>query len=194
MDEPKTKVFFDITWIASEYMANLQVLGYNKPFNMPELYDKIIEWTDEFCKLDLDSEEYPANDYDYRVTEFSETKVREYLLPSLEDVKMWANCLGYKVVKDTKSIYKNMGCGNELGRLVLLAKGDDRTLRQYAKDCGSDAAILSKIISGKYIPKNLKIYEKLTSKSAQPRNGITFDILWNTSIEIQKELLSDKVE
>lgn len=189
MVESKTKVLFDITCNAIEYIDYLQGVGYNKPIIMSDLYNKIMGWTEEFCELDLGSE-YPDNDYDFRVVDFTETKICGYLLPSLEDIKMWSKCLGYKVIKAGESI-RNINYGNELGRLVLLAKGSDRSLRQYAEDCGHDVAILSKIIAGKYIPKNFKAYEKLASKSARPRNGITANILWDSSLELQKELLSD---
>lgn len=55
--------------------------------------------------------------------------------------------------------------------LVIAAKGE-RSLRQYAKDSGVDVAIISKIINGKYTPKDSDIYRKLTSEEASPRNNI----------------------
>ncbi len=60
-----------------------------------------------------------------------------------------------------------------IGELVRRAKGDDRSLREYARDSGVDAAILSKMINGTYIPKKPGIYEALTSPQASPRNGVT---------------------
>ena len=60
-----------------------------------------------------------------------------------------------------------------VGELVKRAKGEDRSLRAYARDSGVDAAILSKIINGTYIPKKPGIYEALTSPRALPRGGVT---------------------
>ncbi len=60
-----------------------------------------------------------------------------------------------------------------VGELVKQAKGQDRSLREYARDSGVDAAILSKIINGTYIPKKPGIYEALTSLQAAPRGGVT---------------------
>ncbi len=63
--------------------------------------------------------------------------------------------------------------GISVGELVKRAKGEDRSLREYARDPGVDAAILSKIINGRYIPKKPGIYEALTSRKASPRGGVT---------------------
>ena len=60
-----------------------------------------------------------------------------------------------------------------VGELVKRAKGEDRSLREYARDSGVDAAILSKIINGSYIPKKPGIFEALTSPQAAPRGGVT---------------------
>lgn len=60
-----------------------------------------------------------------------------------------------------------------VGELVKLAKGEDRSLREYARDSGVDAAIISKIINGTYIPKKPGIYESLTNAKASPRGGVT---------------------
>ena len=60
-----------------------------------------------------------------------------------------------------------------VGELVKQAKGEDRSLREYARDSGVDAAILSKMINGTYIPKKPGIYEALTSLQAAPRGGVT---------------------
>ena len=61
-----------------------------------------------------------------------------------------------------------------LGELVKKAKGEDRSLRQYAKDAGVDAAIISKIINGSYIPKRPTVFKKLVSAAAAPRGGVTY--------------------
>ena len=60
-----------------------------------------------------------------------------------------------------------------VGELVKRAKGEDRSLREYARDSGVDAAILSKMINGAYIPKKPGLYEALTSRQAAPRGGVT---------------------
>lgn len=75
-----------------------------------------------------------------------------------------------------------------VGELVKRAKGEDRSLREYARDSGVDAAILSKMINGTYIPKKPGIYEALTSHQASPRGGVTREQLIsaaNTSREFQ---------
>ena len=64
-----------------------------------------------------------------------------------------------------------------VGELVRQAKGEDRSIRQYARDSGVDAAILSKIINGTYIPKKPGIFETLTSPQAAPRGGVTCQML-----------------
>ena len=60
-----------------------------------------------------------------------------------------------------------------VGELVKRAKGEDRSLREYARDSGVDAAVLSKMINGTYIPKKPGVYEALTSAQAAPRGGVT---------------------
>ena len=65
--------------------------------------------------------------------------------------------------------------GISVGELVKQAKGEDRSLREYARDFGVDAAILSKMINGTYLPKKPGIYEALTSPLASPRGGVTLE-------------------
>lgn len=65
---------------------------------------------------------------------------------------------------------------NKLGELVKMARGE-RSLREYSKDSGVDPAIISKIETGKYIPKKPKMLQDLTSEKAQPRGGVTFEQL-----------------
>lgn len=75
--------------------------------------------------------------------------------------------------------------------LVKRAKGEDRSLREYARDSGVDVAILSKIINGRYIPKKPGIYEALTSRKASPRGGVTYQQMMEaagTSEEYQNGL------
>ena len=66
---------------------------------------------------------------------------------------------------------------NKLGELVKLAKGDDRTIKEYANDSNVDAAVISKIISGKYVPQKHKVFQALTSINAAPRGGVSFEQL-----------------
>lgn len=61
-----------------------------------------------------------------------------------------------------------------VSELVKRAKGEDRSLREYARDSGVDAAIISKIINGSYIPKKPGLYEALTSQQAAPRGGVSY--------------------
>lgn len=68
-----------------------------------------------------------------------------------------------------------------VGELVRQAKGEDRSLREYARDSGVDAAIISRIINGSYIPKKPGIYEALTSPQAAPRGGVTCKQLMETA-------------
>ncbi len=63
--------------------------------------------------------------------------------------------------------------GISVAELVKQAKGAGRSLREYARDSGVDAAILSKMINGTYIPKKPGIYIALTSPKAAPRGGVT---------------------
>lgn len=65
----------------------------------------------------------------------------------------------------------------ELGELVRRAKGEDRSLREYAKDSGVDVAVISKIINGSYTPKKPDVFIKLTSPSAAPRGDVTYEQL-----------------
>lgn len=63
---------------------------------------------------------------------------------------------------------------NNIGKLVKKAKGDDRSLREYARDSGVDAAVICKIINGTYVPKKTDVYKSLTSQEASPRGGVTY--------------------
>ena len=62
-----------------------------------------------------------------------------------------------------------------ISELVKKAKGEDRSLREYERDSGVDAAVISKIINGSYIPKKKDVYRKLTSPEASPRGGVTYE-------------------
>ena len=63
---------------------------------------------------------------------------------------------------------------NNIGKLVKKAKGNDRSLREYARDSGVDAAVICKIINGTYVPKKTDVYKSLTSQKASPRGGVTY--------------------
>ena len=69
-----------------------------------------------------------------------------------------------------------------LAKLVEMAKGNDRTIREDAKDAGVNASTISRILNenSNYSP-GIKVLRKLTSKEAAPRNGITFQDLCNVS-------------
>lgn len=64
-----------------------------------------------------------------------------------------------------------------LSELVTIAKGDDRSIREYGRQSGVDPTVISKIISGKYIPKRPVLYKKLVSKDAMPRGDVTYEQL-----------------
>ena len=84
---------------------------------------------------------------------------------------------------------------NSISNLVKKAKGDDRSLRQYAQDSGVNQAIISRIINGTYIPKKPDVYEKLTSLKADPRGGVTYEqmiLALNSSQSYQKGIVAGK--
>lgn len=61
-----------------------------------------------------------------------------------------------------------------IGNLVKIAKGEDRTLEQYSQASGISKAVISKLINESYIPKKADVYKALTSDQASPRGGITY--------------------
>lgn len=79
-----------------------------------------------------------------------------------------------------------------IGSLVNKAKGDDRSLRDYARDSGVDVAIISKIINETYVPKKTEVYKLLTSSSASPRGGVTYDQLVEASKQFHAKLIVGK--
>ena len=84
---------------------------------------------------------------------------------------------------------------NRLGELVKKAKGDDRTAKQYAEDSLVDAAVISKMILGKYVPQRQKIYKDLTSDDAAPRGGVTFEQMWDAAQNAKpKKMATDTLE
>lgn len=62
---------------------------------------------------------------------------------------------------------------NKIGELVLKAKGN-RSYREYQNDSGVDAAVISKIVKGTYIPQKAETYKKLASCAD---NDVTFEEL-----------------
>lgn len=67
-----------------------------------------------------------------------------------------------------------------LAKLVADAKGEDRSIREYASACGVNPTTISMIISKGYEP-GIKILKKLAKPEAKPRNGVTAqDILLAT--------------
>lgn len=61
----------------------------------------------------------------------------------------------------------------ELGSMINLARGN-RSLRKYAEDAGVSYSTIYMIENGEYTP-SPKIIGKLTSKKANPQNGITYE-------------------
>lgn len=57
----------------------------------------------------------------------------------------------------------------------------DRSYREVAKVSGVDSGIISKMVTGKYIPKNSDILKRLTSPDANPQNGVTLEQLIRAS-------------
>lgn len=69
---------------------------------------------------------------------------------------------------------------NKLAKLVNIAKGNDRTIREYATAAGVNVSTISRTIKGEYKP-GVKVLRKLTSKEAAPRGGITFNDLFEAT-------------
>ena len=66
---------------------------------------------------------------------------------------------------------------SELAKRIELAKGADRSIREYAAAAGVNIATVSRAIKGEITP-SVKMLKKLTSEEAKPRNGITFESLY----------------
>ena len=67
----------------------------------------------------------------------------------------------------------------ELGSMIKLARGN-RSLRKYANDAGVSYTTVYVIENGEYIP-SPKMIQKLTSKQANPQNGITYEGVMNAA-------------
>lgn len=66
---------------------------------------------------------------------------------------------------------------NKLVEYIEIAKGTDRTMKEYADAAGVNLSTISRIKSGDYTP-GIKILRKLTSDKAQPRGGVNFTMLF----------------
>lgn len=81
----------------------------------------------------------------------------------------------------------------ELGSMINLARGD-RSLRQYANDAGVSYSTIYLIENGDYTP-SPKMIQKLTSKQANPQNGITYTCVMNAAgykTEQDEDKISEK--
>ena len=74
---------------------------------------------------------------------------------------------------------KNVDGKTELGNMIKLARGN-RSLRQYAKDAGVSYTTVHIIENGGYTP-SPNMIQKLTSKQANPQNGITYEDIMNAA-------------
>ncbi|MCR4611816.1 MAG: helix-turn-helix transcriptional regulator [Lachnospiraceae bacterium] len=63
-----------------------------------------------------------------------------------------------------------------IANYIQKAKGEDRSIRKYAEAVGISPAAISKYIKGEYIP-SPSTMKKLTSKDADPRNGVSYEDL-----------------
>lgn len=65
---------------------------------------------------------------------------------------------------------------SEVVRLIKLAKGNDRTMKEYALQAGICSSTLSSIITGKR-KATIKNIQMITSNKARPQNGVTVEQL-----------------
>ena len=79
----------------------------------------------------------------------------------------------------------------ELGSMINLARGN-RSLRKYADDAGVSYSTIYMIENGEYVP-SPKMIKKLTSKQANPQNGITYEDVMNAA-GYKTEQDEDKVD
>lgn len=82
---------------------------------------------------------------------------------------------------DIQRIYmkKKIDSKTELGSMINLARGN-RSLRKYANDAGVSYSTIYMIEKGEYVP-SPKMIKKLTSKQANPQNGITYEDVMNAA-------------
>lgn len=60
----------------------------------------------------------------------------------------------------------------QLAKLVLKAKGENRSIRQYAEDANISPSIISRILSESYKP-GIKVLQRLTSEAAKPQGNVS---------------------
>lgn len=61
--------------------------------------------------------------------------------------------------------------------LVLQAKGDTRTMQQFAADLGTHPSTLSRIVHMKNTGPSAESLLKAIAEQADPESGVTFDML-----------------
>ncbi len=76
-------------------------------------------------------------------------------------------------------MHKGLSGKTELGSIINLARGN-RSLREYAADAGVSYTAIYMMENGEYTP-SPKMIEKLTSKKANPQNGITYEDVMNAA-------------
>ena len=81
-----------------------------------------------------------------------------------------------EIAKERLVIYLGKNESAKLARLVNIAKGSDRSIREYARVSQVNVSTISRTINGEYTP-GIKVLQKLTSPEAEPRGGVTFQDL-----------------
>lgn len=66
---------------------------------------------------------------------------------------------------------------NKLAELIMRAKGDGRTMRQFAEECGVSPSTLSRIVNKKTIGANSDELIDAVYRNADPESGITLEML-----------------
>ncbi|WP_022758381.1 helix-turn-helix domain-containing protein [Butyrivibrio fibrisolvens] len=84
----------------------------------------------------------------------------------------------------------NRNKNHELADVIRLARGD-RSLRDYAEVAGVSYMTIYKAEQGDYVP-SPKIIKKLTSSSADPQNGVTYEDMMITAEYQDSETLTQK--
>ena len=73
-----------------------------------------------------------------------------------------------EIAKERLVIYLGKNESAKLARLVNIAKGSDRSIREYARVSQVNVSTISRTINGEYTP-GIKVLQKLTSPEAEPR-------------------------
>ena len=66
---------------------------------------------------------------------------------------------------------------DKLAELIMRAKGDGRTMRQFAEDCGVSPSTLSRVVNKKTIGANSDELIDAVYRNADPESGITLEML-----------------